>query len=144
MAGFLSSSALAEVNSTIDTLHTTFARPIVVYKTAKETIVSTNPNFNPIYNKATSSVTYTERSETIQARIYYLKTSEEILDSEGNKTAIPAGSVKITVPSANKNYLEEGKRVVFDDKPFSIISDGKPSNFWSKRYYSFWLLPLEE
>ena len=42
MAGFLSSDQITKVQNLADTLHTTFARTITVYKNAKKTLIASN------------------------------------------------------------------------------------------------------
>ena len=42
MAGFLSQNQINKINSLSDTLHTTFARTITVYKNAKKTYLRFN------------------------------------------------------------------------------------------------------
>ena len=73
MAGFLSSDQITKVQDLADRLHTTIARTITVYKSAKKTLIASTSSWNSLYRKtntgSTSSVEYTTVSDSFEARI---------------------------------------------------------------------------
>ena len=75
MAGFLSSDQITKIRDLADTLHTTFARTITVYKNAKKTLIASTTAWNSLYRRtntgSNSAVEYTEVSQSFTARIYY-------------------------------------------------------------------------
>lgn len=154
MAGFLSSNMETAIEGLYDTLHTTFAQTITVYKNSKRTVIASTPRYNSIYGRtnagSSSSVQYTTESQAFDARVYYVKMDEEYLSNEGNqegtqnKIVLPEGSVKIIVKSDGYEYLEESRRVEFDGKRFAIKSDGKPHGLTSNQFYTFLLTPTDE
>ena len=117
MAGFLSSDQITKVQNLADTLHTTFARTITVYKNAKKTLIASSGSWNSLYGRTNtgsdSSVAYTAESQTFEARIYY--------------------------DDMDTSYF----RVEFDGTMFIIESDGTPRGFTSNQFYTFVLSPTE-
>jgi hypothetical protein len=155
MAGFLSEDQINKVRALADTLHTTFARTITVYKSAKKTLIASTTAWNSLYGKtntgSNSAVEYTTVSDTFEARIYYENMDTSYLTDDGptqqagtqNKIVVPDGSVKIVVKEAAYNYLSEARRVEFDGKKFIIESDGQPRGFTSNQFYTFVLSPVD-
>ena len=155
MAGFLSQNQINKINSLSDTLHTTFARTITVYKNAKKTLIASTDNWNSLYRRtntgSNSSVEYTTVSETFEARIYYVDMDKEFLSNEAgaqsgteNKILLPDGSVKIVVKESGYDYIREARRVEFDGTKFAIKSDGVPRGLTSNRFFTFILTPIDE
>ncbi len=155
MAGFLSEDQINKVRALADTLHTTFARTITVYKSAKKTMIASTTAWNSLYGKtntgSNSAVEYTTVSDTFEARIYYDNMDTSYLTDDGptqqagtqNKIVVPDGSVKIVVKETAYNYLSEARRVEFDGKKFIIESDGQPRGFTSNQFYTFVLSPVD-
>ncbi len=149
MAGFLSDSQITKISGVFETLHTTFARDVTIYKNPKKTVVSTSPRYSPIYGRrdtgSTSSVTYETVSGVFPARIYYISSDEQYLGSDGqNKIILPAGSAKITVKKNGYEFIKEARRVELDGQRFSIKSDGTPQGFTGNQFYTFLLTPIDE
>ena len=155
MAGFLSQNQINKINSLSDTLHTTFARTITVYKNAKKTLIASTDNWNSLYRRtntgSNTSVEYTTVSENFEARIYYVDMDKEFLSNEAgaqsgtqNKIILPDGSVKIVVKEAGYNYIREARRVEFDGTKFAIKSDGVPRGLTGNRFFTFVLTPIDE
>ena len=155
MAGFLSDDQITKVRDLADTLHTTFARTITVYKNAKKTLIASTTAWNALYRKtntgSNSSVEYTEVSQSFTARIYYENMDTSYLTDDGpsqqagsqNKVVVPAGSVNIVVKEDAYDYLSEARRVEFDGRKFIIESDGQPRGFTSNQFYTFVLSPVD-
>ena len=155
MAGFLSQDQINKIDSLADTLHTTFARTITVYKNAKKTLIASRDSWNALYGKtntgSNSSVEYTTISDTFEARIYYIDMNKEYLADEAgaqggtqNKVILPDGSVKIVVQETGYDYIREARRVEFDGTKFAIKSDGAPRGLTGNRFYTFVLTPIDE
>ncbi len=155
MAGFLSQNQINKINSLSDTLHTTFARTITVYKNAKKTLIASTDNWNSLYRRtntgSNTSVEYSTVSDTFEARIYYVDMDQEFLSNEAgaqsgtqNKIILPDGSVKIVVKEAGYNYIREARRVEFDGTKFAIKSDGVPRGLTDNRFFTFVLTPIDE
>jgi len=155
MAGFLSQNQINKIRALNDTLHTTFARTITVYKNAKSTLIASNDNWNALYGRTNtgsdSSVEYTIASQEFQARIYYDNMDTSYLTDDGpgeqagtqNKVVAADGVVRIVVNLDGYNYINEARRVEFDGTKFIIESDGQPRGFTSNQFYTFILSPVD-
>ena len=156
MAGFLSADQITKIRDLANTLHTTFARTITVYKNAKKTLIASTDSWNSLYGRTNtgsdSSVEYTIASETFQARIYYDDMDTAYLNDGGrteqagsqNKVLVADGTVRIVVQEAGYNYLSEARRVEFDGTKFIIESDGQPRGLTENQFYTFVLRPVDE
>ena len=156
MAGFLSENQINKINTLADTLHTTFAQTITVYKNAKKTLIASTTSWNSLYRRtntgSNTSVEYTTVSDTFDARIYYGDLEKEYLADEAgtgqvgtqNKVILPDGSVKMVVKETAYNFIREARRVEFDGRKFAIKSDGKPRGLTSNRFFTFLLTPIDE
>ena len=156
MAGFLSAYQITKIRDLANTLHTTFARTITVYKNAKKTLIASTDSWNSLYGRTNtgsdSSVEYTIASETFQARIYYDDMDTAYLNDGGrteqagsqNKVLVADGTVRIVVQEAGYNYLSEARRVEFDGTKFIIESDGQPRGLTENQFYTFVLSPVDE
>lgn len=138
-----------KVNKAFENLHDTFSREITVYKNAKQVSIASSPQYNSVYGNsgATNSVRYEEVVGTFLARIYYLKSEEDIFADNSqaqNKIIIPNGSVKIVVDPVGYNFIKEARKVQFDGNTFSIKSDGNPMGLFANQYFEFYLTPIDE
>ena len=155
MAGFLSTDQISKIKTLADTLHTTFAQTITVYKNAKKTLIASTPAWNSLYRRtntgSNSSVEYTTVSDTFSARIYYKDMEKDFMAADSteqagsqNKVILPDGSVEIVVKEDGYNYIREARRVYFDGRYFAIKSDGKPSGLVDNQFFTFLLTPIDE
>ena len=155
MAGFLSSDQITKIRDLADTLHTTFARTITVYKNAKKTLIASTTAWNSLYRRtntgSNSAVEYTEVSQSFTARINYDDMDTSYLTDDGpsqqagtqNKVVVAAGTVRIVVKQDAYDYLSEARRVEFDGTKFIIESDGQPRGLTSNQFYTFVLSPVD-
>jgi len=152
MANLLTHAQKAALQSAFNDIHDTFARDIFIYKEAQVTILSTNPNYNPIYQQNSNQSQTVSRKvikSSFKARITYdtdrsqsVLTSPEI-DSQ-LKLKMPDGYVRIKVANDGYEYLKDAKRVEFDGRKFTIESDVRPHGLFEPTFYTFFLLPTEE
>lgn len=150
MAGFLTTGQIANINSQYDTLHTTFAKTITVYKNSQKTVIE-SPQYNSVYGRTNlgrnTSVTYSTVSGSFEARAYYVDMDESHLITAGGgqtKIILPAGSVKLVVKEDGYDYLREATRVEFDGNRFTIKTDGMPYGLGSDHFFTFFLTPTDE
>lgn len=150
MAGFLTTGQLANINSQFDTLHTTFAKTVTVYKNSERTVIE-SPQFNSVYGRTNSgrntSITYATVSGSFEARTYYVELDETHLAADGAgqiKVVLPAGSVRLVVKEDGYEFIREARRVEFDGNRFAIKSDGLPYGLGSNKFFTFFLTPTEE
>ena len=152
MSSLISDSEKNLLQKAFDSVHDTFARPIYYFKEAQTVVLQTSPSFNSIYgqnNLKTETIKKVVQSGSFNARITYDtdKTNSYISDPEIDsqlKLRMPDGYVRIKVDSSGYNTIKETKRVIFDDRTFSIESDVRPHGLFKPSYYTFFLLPTEK
>jgi hypothetical protein len=152
VSSLLNSTQKAALQAAFSDLHDTFARDIYVYKEAQTTVISTSPNYNPIYQENKNQSQTVSRkvvAQTFKARITY--DTDRIQDNVTSpeiesqlKIKLPNGYVRIKVAKDGYEYLKGSKRVEFDGRKFSIQSDVRPHGLFVPTYYTFFLLPTEE
>ena len=132
-------------------MHDTFARDIKLIKDAKRVILSTDPNYNYLYNNVrgqVASVKYKIIEKTFKARILYIgRQNEDLFDGEASaqiKVDKHVGEVRIKVDAEGYSYLKDTKRCEFDGRKFSVISDEMPHGLFTPHFYTFYLKPVDE
>jgi hypothetical protein len=149
---FLTQAQKDVVDSLVDSIHQTFAQDITAFQIDKKSSLSTNPNYNSAYRVNSQQVAASERSQTISARIRYLKADEEVFDykdgseltSITNRIVLPAGSVKIKVSNTDNDFMKLAKRVEIADKRYLIqnASNPRPAGFFNNQaYWEYYLVP---
>lgn len=149
MASLISDSEKTALNSIMLTQHDTFARTVTVVKDAKETVTTASSSFNCIYGNAgaTTSVTFTEQSVTIQARIQYSRNYDEAYFTDAQspnelKVDIPEGMVRMKIKAADLCCVQAAKRIRFDNQDFSIYGDFRGHGLFDSQFYSVMLKKL--
>ena len=133
MASLISDSDKATLHSVMDDQADTFSRDVTIIQDPIETVSSASSDFNSIYGNAgaTTSITYTEQSSTIQARIQYgAQMDEDYFTSSKSpnqlKVYIPEGLVRMKIKASDYATVSDAKRVEFDDQRFlfTVILEG--------------------
>ena len=149
MPSLLSQAEIDSYKSAMKDLHDTFARDIIVYQTAKKTVISTNVNHNFIYGGGggQTEVEETVVANTCKARIHYPKESklEQFLRAGGSRNDDQIQlkrkdfKVKLVVEEDVKEILQSCERVEFDGIVYTIESDLKPHGVIGVQFYDFYL-----
>lgn len=152
MANLIPDSEKRLLQKAFDDVHDTFARPVYYFKESKKVILQTNPQFNSIYGQNTDlkeTVQKIVHSGQFSARIMYDtdKANSYLNDPEIDsqlKLRLPDGYVRMKVDASGYAIVKETKRIVFDQRTFSIESDVRPHGLFKPNYYTFFLLPTEK
>lgn len=148
---FLTQAQKDTVDSLIDSVHSTFAISVTVFKVNKKASLSSNPNYNSIYRQGQTNVVETEESREIQARVRYIKMGEEIFnESDGSSTTsvqsriiLPAGSVRLKVSNVDHLYMRDCKRVEISGQRFILFGGPRKIGFFQKEnYWEYFLTPI--
>jgi hypothetical protein len=146
---YLSSSQKQLFENAMQKVHDTFARSIFVYKESLKVIVSTDPNFNYLYNnvKGVSQTVRKSQFSVITARIHYMNKQDEIsFDGEANSQLNliqNVGEVRIKVDTEGYKYFKDAERVEIDGRMFFKVSDVRKHGLFSPKYYTFYLQPSD-
>ncbi len=146
MASLITAAEKTTLNNVMDDQHDTFARAVTIYKDAIETVSTQSSSFNSIYGNAgaTTPITYTPQSETVQARIQYgTDFSEDYFTSSKSpnqiRVYIPEGLVRMKIKASDLSSLQEAKRIEFDSQKFSIYGDFRGHGLFDSQFYTVML-----
>ena len=152
MPEFLSSEERARIAANLLDLHDTFGRDIVVYKEAQKTVISTDPNFNQLYNTGgatTNSVKNTPVRKVFKARIKY-DTDRNLeyfgeADSQVKVNRVNSESLlRIKLLKEDYEYIKDSKRIELDSRMFHVQSDARAHGLFDVvQFYTIYLKPIE-
>lgn len=142
------------IGSILENVHSTFARNVTLYKIGQRITIANDPSYNAYYSSQSTPELETVSLETT-ARIRYLKEEEDFFGlkdgsaSTGhqNKIILPAGSVKIKVDQAAKDFLKDAQRVELDGNRYVVVSNGRLIAMFGpdiSPFYEYILTPTDE
>jgi hypothetical protein len=147
MASLLTAAQKASYEAVMQDMHDTFARTIYAYKEAQKVIVSTDPNFNYLYNnvKGVSQIVRKSQFQTLNARILYVdKNKEEMYNVDTQiKVERDIGEVRIKLDADGYAYFKDAKRVEIDGRLFYKITDVKKHGLFRPKFFTFYLRPTD-
>ena len=147
MASFLTAAQKASYEAVMQDMHDTFARTIYAYKEAQKVIVSTDPNFNYLYNnvKGVSQIVRKSQFKALSARILYVdKNMEEMYNVDSQiKVARDIGEVRIKLNAEGYAYFKDAKRVEIDGRLFYKITDVKKHGLFRPKFFTYYLRPTD-
>lgn len=137
----------AEKNSLSDVfydLHSTYARPIVIYKTAKQTVIQTNPDHNAFYAGApTNSVTEViQQSGVFNARIRWGPTQP--LNQFGGVSPnqpmirLEEGEARIKLDPTGAAFMVGVKEVTLDNILCNVVTTPRPHGLFKVDFSDFY------
>ena len=147
MASLLTAAQKASYEAVMQDMHDTFARTIYAYKEAQKVIVSTDPNFNFLYNnvKGVSQIVRKSQFQALNARILYVdKNMEEMYNVNTQiKVLRDIGEVRIKLDADGYDYFQDAKRVEIDGRLFYKITDVKKHGLFRPKFFTFYLRPTD-
>ena len=147
MASILSSEQKKALETVMQSMHDTFSRSIFAYKEAQKLILSTDENFNYLYNnvKGVSQILKKTQFKAISARIQYMdRNNTSMYDSQVDaqiKVEGPVGEVRIKVDEEGNEYFKDAKRVEIDGRMFFKVTDVKKHGLFRPKYFTYYLKP---
>ena len=149
MPSYLNSNQKKEYESVMQDMHDTFARSIFVYKESLKVIISSDPNFNYLYNnvKGVKQTIRKSQFKQIKARISYMDKQTEInLDAEVDsqiKVSQSIGEVRIKIDKEGHDYFKDAKRVEIDGRLFFTVTDVKKHGLFGTNFFTYYLRPAD-
>ena len=152
MAEFLTSTERASIAANLLDLHDTFGRDIVVYKEAKKVIISTDPNYNYLYQNTGSqnqSVQNVPVKQIFKARIRYdTDRSLEYFGETDTQVKVnrvdPNSTVRIKLKIEDHEYIKDAKRIELDGRMFHVESDPRFHGLFDTiQFVTLFLRPIE-
>ena len=139
---------LAAFSGVVDTM----ARPLYVYQEAQQTVIVTDPNYNPLdgYNQNNLNVTNLVNYSLISGRVLYDKNQDwGFVRPYGGRGPNEAQikmkdqttrSVRIKVDPSGYALLNTAKKVQVDGFLFDLESIARPHGLFAPNYYTFYFV----
>jgi len=149
MPSFFNSNQKEALESVMQNMHDTFARSIFAYKESQKVIISTDPNFNYLYNntRGVKQVLSRTKFKAIKARIMYMdKQSEVSYDADVGaqiKVSHDVGEVRIKLDAEGNDYFKDAKRVEIDGRLMFKITDVKKHGLFRPKFFTYYLRPTD-
>jgi len=149
MTSYLNNTEKMALESVMDNMHETFARTIFAYKDSKKIIVSTDPNFNFLYNnvRGVKKIINKTQFKSLQARVLYMdKQNEVTFDSQVDsqiKVSHDIGEVRIKLDAEGYSYFKDAKRVEIDGRLMFKVTDVKKHGLFRPRFFTYYLRPTD-
>ena len=149
MSSFLNSSQRQAFEAVMQNMHDTFARTIFAYKDSKKVIVSTDVNFNYLYNnvKGVKKEVNKTQFKQLMARIMYMDKQNEVsFDSEvGSQVKLhhDIGEIRIKLDTEGNEYFKDAKRVEIDGRLMFKVTDVKRHGLFRPKFFTYYLRPTD-
>jgi hypothetical protein len=143
MSDLYTDAEKAEVAANLLHLHDTFGRDIVVYKEAQKVIISTDPNYNYLYNSGgstTTSVTNQPVKKIFKVRIRYDVDNKNLMSNIGSSET---SQVRIKLKKEDYTYISDAKRIELDGRMFHVDSDPRAHGLFDIQFYTLFLRSVE-
>jgi len=148
MAGFISTIDESDYQSAMGLLHSTWAKPVIIYQLAQKTIINTNPNHNFVYSSGPNQTTTQNivSSGIYNMRIHY--PSDDKLDTlrDGSVRAPQQINlrkkdylVKLICSRDARALLENCEKIEFNEIVYQIESDPRPHGVVGYQFFNFYL-----
>ncbi len=155
MASFVTDSEIASYQSAMSQLHDTFKRPIIIYQSPSQTIVTTNVNHNFLYPSSEDNISQnTDVANTVVSGLYYARIhywheqKTDFLKNNNNDSSEQInvrrkeGSVKLVLDENAYNIIKTCRRVTFDSGVYQVESDPRPHGVIGVQFWNLYLKPL--
>jgi hypothetical protein len=147
-------SQAVELNNEFYNLQATFGRDIAIYQTATQTVISTNPDNNILFQNAPfNSTTETViRSGVFLACILYgqkqpltpFNTVQRDNASDQNMIRLEEGQVRVRLDATGAAFIAGADRVIFDDTIFDVETTKRPHGLLLQpTFYDFYLTKVQ-
>lgn len=144
---YLSDAVKQAANNEFNNLHATFARPITIWKTAEQIIISTNPENSTIFAGApdNNETIVVQQSGTFMARVLYGKKQEPSMfnsaqwrnSAEQNNLWLQEGECRIRLDPTGAAFLEGAKNVTLDGFVCEVVPNKRPHGLFTPNFYDY-------
>jgi hypothetical protein len=136
MPTLLSDIEKTAYSNVFNDIHDTFSRDVIVWKTPKKVVVSTNNNHNFLYNDQESlKVDYIPVSGTFKARVEWGDPSKLILNPD-IRTEIKGNVCRLKVKQDFINFMDGAAQVEIDGRKVEQIGSNKPHGLFDIDFYT--------
>lgn len=143
MAGYLTDAQKSGYASAFNRLHDTFARPVTAWKTPKRVVVSTNPNYNFLYNDQEDiEVTYIPVSGTFDCRIQW-QDPAKLMGLPEIREEIRGNVCRIKARKDFVDFISDVEKIEIDGRPVQSLGTSRPHGLFNVDFYTIYFKESE-
>jgi hypothetical protein len=143
MAGYLTDKQKAGYSKAFQKLHDTFARPVKVWKTPERVVISSDVNYNFLYNEQESiEVSYTPISGIFDCRIQWQDPSRTMGWPE-IREEIRGNICRIKARKDFVGFISDAERIEIDGRPVQPMGTNRPHGLFNVDFYTLFFKESE-
>jgi hypothetical protein len=143
MAGYLTEKQKAAYSKPFQKLHDTFARPVNVWKTPERVVISSNSNYNFLYNEQESlEVTYNPISGQFNCRIQWQDPSQTMGWPE-IREEIRGNICRIKAKKDFVDFISDAEKIEIDGRPVQPMGTNRPHGLFDIDFYTLFFKESE-
>jgi hypothetical protein len=124
-------------------LHDTFARPVIAWKTPERVVVSSDPNYNFLYNDQESiEVTYVPVSGQFDCRIQWQDPSKMMGWGE-IREEIRGNLCRIKAKKDFVDFISDAEKIEIDGRPVQSMGTNRPHGLFNIDFYTLFFKESE-
>ena len=143
MAGYLTDKQKAGYAKPFQKLHDTFARPVTVWKTPERVVISSDSNYNFLYNDQESiEVTYIPISGTFDCRIQWQDPTKSMGWPE-IKEDVRANVCRIKAKKDFVDFVGGAEKIEIDGRAVQSMGTNRPHGLFNIDFYTMYFKESE-
>jgi hypothetical protein len=124
-------------------LHDTFSRPVTVYKTPERVVISTDSNYNFLYNDQEAiEVTYVPISGQFDCRIEWQDPSK-LMGWPEIREEIRGNICRIKAKKDFVDFISDAEKIEIDERPVQSMGTSKPHGLFNIDFYTLFFKESE-
>lgn len=138
MSSYVTDAQKLKYGSVFNNIHDTFAREVVVWKTPKRTVVSSNLDYNFLYHEQREiKVEYTPVSGIFECRIQW----QDPKKTDGwpeIRAEVPGNFCRIKSKKDMLDFMSGAESIVIDSREVQSYGGSKPHGLFENDFYTMY------
>lgn len=137
MSSLISSTDKLSYANVFNDIHDTFSRKIVIWKTPKKVIISSNHEYNFLYSEQQSPVEYetVPVSGVFDARILWGDPTK-LLGNSQIKEEVKGNVCRLKVKKEVLDFLADASQIDIDGRPVEYFGSSKPHGLFENDFFT--------
>ena len=143
MASLVSDSEKLLLSSEFNDLHDTFSRLVTVYKTPERVVISTDSNYNFLYNDQEAiEVSYVPISGQFDCRIEWQDPSK-LMGWPEIREEIRGNLCRVKAKRAFVDFISDAEKIEIDGRPVQSMGVNRPHGLFNIDFYTLFFKESE-
>ena len=143
MASLVSNTEKLAWSSEFNNIHDTFARQVVAWKTPERVVISSDSNYNFLYNDQESiEVAYIPVSGSFDCRIQWQDPSKTMGWPE-IKEEIRGNICRIKAKKDFVDFIDNAEKIEIDGRPVNVMGTSRPHGLFNIDFYTLFFKETE-